>query len=130
MKKLKPEYQPGGSKRHEILDKAVEYILKDPKFGTQGHKHMHFCWKDQVGLSESEYLTCLNNSSWRRLLAMSRRPGAPMAQVYLGHWRWLEATRTKLQATSRKLQASSRKLDKGPVLCYRSIHRRKKYESK
>ena len=25
-KKLKKEYQPGGSKRHVILDKAVEYL--------------------------------------------------------------------------------------------------------
>ena len=37
MKKLKPEYQPGGSKRHVILDKAVQY-LKDPRFGLQGDK--------------------------------------------------------------------------------------------
>ena len=40
-KKLKPEYQPGGSKRHVILDKAVQY-LKDPKFGLQGDKHEFF----------------------------------------------------------------------------------------
>ena len=31
---VKPEFQEGGSRRQEILDKAVEYIL-DPKFGTQ-----------------------------------------------------------------------------------------------
>ena len=38
MKKLKAEYQPGGSKRQEILSKAVKFIL-DPKFGTQNMKH-------------------------------------------------------------------------------------------
>ena len=57
MKKLKEEYQPDGSKRQEILDKAVKYIL-DPRFGTQNAKHAFLL--EQVGLSESEYLTCLN----------------------------------------------------------------------
>ena len=33
---------------------------------------------------------------------MSRRPGPAMAQVYLQHWRWLEA-----QGPSYKLQAAS-----------------------
>ena len=42
-KKLKAEYQPGGSKRHVILDKAVEY-LKDPKFGLQGDKMHYVLW--------------------------------------------------------------------------------------
>ena len=60
MKKLKPEYQPGGSKRHVILDKAVQY-LKDPKFGTQNAKHAFLL--EQVGLTESEYLTCLNKAA-------------------------------------------------------------------
>ena len=60
MKKLKEEYQPGGSKRQEILDKAVRYIL-DPKFGTQNAKHAFLL--EQVGLSESEYLTCLNQAT-------------------------------------------------------------------
>ena len=36
-KKLKEEYQPGGSMRGEILDKAVTY-LKDPRFGLQADK--------------------------------------------------------------------------------------------
>jgi hypothetical protein len=35
--KLKEEYQPGGSKRQEILDKAVEY-LKEPRFGLQADR--------------------------------------------------------------------------------------------
>ena len=60
MKKLKAEYQPGGSKRHVILDKAVQY-LKDPKFGLQGDK-MSFLM-DELGLSQSEYLTCLNDAA-------------------------------------------------------------------
>ena len=60
MKKLKEEYQPGGSKRQEILDKAVQYIL-NPKFGTQNAKHAFLL--EEVGLSESEYLTCLNNAN-------------------------------------------------------------------
>ena len=40
---------------------------------------------------------------------MSRRPGAPMARVYLGHWRWLEAQGPsyKQQAASCKRQAAS-----------------------
>ena len=60
MKKLKEEFQPGGSKRHVILDKAVQY-LKDPKFGLQGDK-MHFLM-EEMGLSQSEYLTCLNKAA-------------------------------------------------------------------
>ena len=60
MKKLKEEYQPGGSKRQEILNKAVTYIL-DPKFGLQGDKQRFLM--DQLGLSQSEYLTCLNDAA-------------------------------------------------------------------
>ena len=60
MKKLKEEFQPGGSKRHVILDKAVQY-LKDPRFGLQGDKHSFLT--EQLGLSESEYLTCLNTAA-------------------------------------------------------------------
>ena len=60
MKKLKEEYQPGGSKRHVILDKAVQY-LKDPRFGLQGDK-MHFLM-EELGLSQSEYLSCLNDAA-------------------------------------------------------------------
>ena len=59
-KKLKPEYQPGGARRHIILEKAVEY-LKDPRFGLQGDK-MHFLM-EELGLSQSEYLTCLNDAA-------------------------------------------------------------------
>jgi len=40
---------------------------------------------------------------------MSRLPGLPMAKIYLGHWRWLEAQGSsyKRQAASCKLQAAS-----------------------
>jgi hypothetical protein len=40
---------------------------------------------------------------------MSRRAGAPMARVYLGHWRWLQeqGESYKQQAASCKRQAAS-----------------------
>ena len=60
MKKLKPEYQPDGSKRQEILDKAVKYIL-DPRFGTQNAKHAFLM--EELGLSDAEYLTCLHKAT-------------------------------------------------------------------
>ena len=59
-KELKPEYQPGGEKRHVIIDKAVDYI-KDPRFGLQGNKHSFLV--NEVGLSETEYLEALNRAS-------------------------------------------------------------------
>ena len=59
-KKLKAEYQPGGSKRQEILDKAVQYIL-NPTMGTQSAKHAFLL--EEVGLTSEEYLTCLNNAN-------------------------------------------------------------------
>ena len=59
-KTIKKEYAPGGAKRQEILDKAVKYIL-DPRFGLQGDKH-HFLL-EEVGLTETEYLACLNTAT-------------------------------------------------------------------
>ena len=59
-KTLKKEYQPGGEKRHVILDKAVQY-LKDPRFGLQSTKHSFLV--EEMGLSETEYLECLNNAT-------------------------------------------------------------------
>jgi len=64
-KKIKKEYQPGGSKRKEILEKAVRYLL-DPKMGTQNAKHAFLT--DQVGLSQTEYLEVLNKSTNGALL--------------------------------------------------------------
>ncbi len=62
-KTLKKEYQPGGEKRYVILDKAVQY-LKDPKFGFQGDKQSFLM--EELGLSQSEYLTCLNAANTGR----------------------------------------------------------------
>ena len=59
-KKLKPEFQPGGSKRHEIITKAVTY-LKDPRFGLQADKK--FFLLEQVGLTTTEYLEALNKAT-------------------------------------------------------------------
>ena len=59
-KKLKEEYQPGGSKRHVILEKAIKY-LKDPRFGLQGDKHSFLT--NELGLSETEYLEALNKAT-------------------------------------------------------------------
>ena len=59
-KTLKEEYQPGGAKRHVILDKAIAY-LKDPKFGLQGDKRNFLM--EELGLSDSEYLTVLHKAT-------------------------------------------------------------------
>ena len=55
---LKKEYQPGGSKRQFILDKAVDY-LQTP--GFQGDKHL-FCL-DVLKMTETEYLEALNKAT-------------------------------------------------------------------
>ena len=59
-KKLKEEYQPGGSLRHEIIKKAVTY-LKDPKFGLQADKKYFLL--EKVGLTTTEYLEALNRAA-------------------------------------------------------------------
>jgi len=58
-KEIKEEYQPGGSKRQYILDKAVEYIRDVP--GLQQAKH-YFC-VDHLMMSETEYLEALNKAT-------------------------------------------------------------------
>ena len=61
-RKMKEEYKVDGSNRQYVLDKAVRFILaKNPKFGTQGDRH-HFLL-NQVGLTETEYLECLNKAT-------------------------------------------------------------------
>jgi len=61
-RKLKAEYKVGGENRQYILDKAVSYIMsKGPGLGTQGDRH-HFLL-DKVGLTETEYLECLNRAT-------------------------------------------------------------------
>ena len=58
-KKLKPEYQHGGPKRQEILDKAVQYLREPGQ--TQSAKH-EFCLK-YLKMTETEYLECLNKAT-------------------------------------------------------------------
>jgi hypothetical protein len=57
-KTLKKEYQPGGSKRQYILDKAVDYLLQP---GLQADKHA-FCI-EHLMMSETEYLEALNKAT-------------------------------------------------------------------
>ncbi len=59
-KTIKPEWQPGGSKRQELLDKAVEY-LKAPIMETQANRH-HFCLNNLM-MSETEYLDALHKAT-------------------------------------------------------------------
>ena len=54
---IKEEYKPGGINRLVILDKAVKFITAKIPI-TQGDRH-HFLL-DKVGLTENEYLECLN----------------------------------------------------------------------
>ena len=58
-KTMKPEFLPGGSRRQEILDKAVKYIRDFP--GLQSDKH-HFC-VNELKMTETEYLEALNKAS-------------------------------------------------------------------
>ena len=59
-KTLKKEYQRGGAKRQQILDRAVEY-LKAPIMETQGDRH-HFCLTNLM-MNETEYLEALNKAT-------------------------------------------------------------------
>jgi hypothetical protein len=65
-KKLKPEYQAGGPKRQVILDKAVQYISDTRLSATQGDRHYFLV--NQLGLSETEYLECLNKATNGKLV--------------------------------------------------------------
>jgi len=58
-KGIKAEFKPGGSKRQELLNKAVEY-LKEPG-ATQNIKH-EFCIK-YLEMTETEYLEALNKAT-------------------------------------------------------------------
>ena len=60
-KDLKPEYQPNGAKRGEILAKAVRY-LQDTKLRTTQAHRQHFLL-NVIGLSSTEYLQVLNTAS-------------------------------------------------------------------
>ena len=59
-KTLKAEWMPGGSRRQELLDKAVEY-LKAPIMETQAARH-HFCLNNLM-MTETEYLEALNKAT-------------------------------------------------------------------
>ena len=60
-KDLKPEYQEGGSKRSEILEKAVRY-LQDTKLRTT-QAHRQYFLLNVIGLSTMEYMTVLDKAS-------------------------------------------------------------------
>ena len=54
---VKAEYKLGGKSRQVILDKAVKFLTAKLPI-SQGDRH-HFLL-DKVGLTETEYLECLN----------------------------------------------------------------------
>ena len=58
-KKIKSEYMPGGARRQELLDKAVDY-LRTPG-ATQNIKH-EFCLT-YLKMTETEYLEALNKAT-------------------------------------------------------------------
>ena len=58
-KSIKDEYLPGGARRQEMLDKAVEY-LRTPG-ATQNIKH-EFCLT-YLKMTETEYLEALNKAT-------------------------------------------------------------------
>ena len=58
-KKIKDEYMPGGARRQELLDKAVEYLREPGQ--TQNIKH-EFCLK-YLKMTETEYLEALNKAT-------------------------------------------------------------------
>ena len=58
-KKIKDEYMPGGARRQEMLDKAVDY-LRTPG-ATQQTKH-EFCLT-YLMMTETEYLEALNKAT-------------------------------------------------------------------
>jgi len=58
-RKIKDEYLPGGARRQEMLDKAVEY-LRTPG-ATQQIKH-EFCLT-YLKMTETEYLEALNKAT-------------------------------------------------------------------
>ena len=59
-KTLKPEFQHGGSRRQEILDKTGEY-LKTPIIENQAGRHP-FCLNNLM-MTETEYLEALNKAT-------------------------------------------------------------------
>ena len=61
-KTLKAEYLPGGSKRQEILDKAVGYLTsRNPYFGNQADRKWFLL--NQLMMTETEYMEALNKAT-------------------------------------------------------------------
>ena len=58
-KTIKAEYMPGGARRQEMLDKAVDYIRIPGQ--TQQIKH-EFCLT-YLKMTETEYLEALNKAT-------------------------------------------------------------------
>ena len=58
-KTLKAEYLPGGSKRQELLEQAVDYLRTPGQ--TQNIKH-EFCLT-YLKMTEAEYLEALNKAT-------------------------------------------------------------------
>jgi len=57
---IKDKYKPGGKNRQYVLDKAVKFITAKLPI-PQGNRH-HFLL-DKVGLTETEYLECLDRAT-------------------------------------------------------------------
>jgi len=60
MRKLKAEYKTGGKNRQYVLDKAVKFLTAKIPI-SQGDRH-HFLL-ERIGLTETEYLECLNKAT-------------------------------------------------------------------
>ena len=65
-RELKPEYQEGGSKRAEILEKAVRYLQDRRIMATQADRQ-HFLI-NELGLSTAEYMSVLDKASGGALM--------------------------------------------------------------
>ena len=59
VKTLKPEFLPGGARRQEMLDKAVDYLITPG--ASQSIKH-EFCLT-YLKMTETEYLEALNKAT-------------------------------------------------------------------
>ena len=58
-KTLKPEFLPGGAKRQELLENAVDYLRKPGQLQSVKHE---FCLK-YLKMTETEYLEALNKAT-------------------------------------------------------------------
>ena len=60
-KTLKKEYQPGGSKRQFILDKAVEYLQSTKVKSPQSYRRDYLM--TNLMFTDAEYLEVLNKAT-------------------------------------------------------------------